>query len=139
MSFDPQLIKSSFEVAKPIANEVVTKFYEILWRDYPQAKTLFEDKDMAQQKQKLITSLVFIVDNCDNLDKLVPFLEMSGSRHTYYDVKQEHYPMVGDALLKTFAFFFKEKWTPELVKNWTAAYSIISATMIKGSQKSSAA
>src|SRR5260370_17292815 len=35
-------------------------------------------------------------------------LQSLGERHEGYGLKPEHYPMVGDALLKTFANFFPD-------------------------------
>ncbi len=135
MSFDPKIIKESFELAKPIANDVVDKFYEFLWSDYPESKALFDGVNMNHQKKALLNSLVFAVENCDNTDKLIPYLEAMGSRHLNYGTQEEHYPIVGATLLKTFEFFFKEKWTPELNEQWSNCYGVISSVMISGAKK----
>lgn len=135
MSFDAKIIKSSFEVAKPIGKDVVNKFYEFLWTDYPAAKALFEKTNMDKQKGALLNSLVFIVDNVEKPDKLLPYLKQMGARHTQYGTQESHYDLVGASLLKTFAFFFKDKWTAELKQNWTAAYGVIAKTMIEGARE----
>lgn len=84
MSLDVELLRDSFEKAKPIADEVSKKFYEFLWEDYPASKALFETVDMKAQKKALIGSLVFVVDHVDQPEKLVPFLQEMGKRHVKY-------------------------------------------------------
>jgi hemoglobin-like flavoprotein len=131
---NPKMIKDSFELAKPIATQVVDKFYEFLFQDYPAAKPLFSKVEMEKQKKQLLTSLVFIVTNLENGPVLVDYLKKMGARHVAYGTDAAHYPLVGETLLKTFAFFFKEKWTPELKEQWSLAYGIIAKTMLEGAQ-----
>ena len=135
MSFDPQVIRDSFELAKPIAGDIADKFYEFLFYDYPQSKGLFESIDMVTQKKALIGGLIYIVDNIEKPDRLKVFLENMGARHIDYNAEDEHYEWVGSSLLKTFDFFFQEKWTPELKKNWTEAYGAIAKMMIDGAAR----
>lgn len=135
MSLNISLIKESFEKAKPIADQVANKFYEFLWGDYPQSKQLFNGVNMEKQKKALINSLVFIVDNIDNGDKVIPYLEKMGVRHINYGTKDEHYSWVGNSLIKTFAHFFGDSWTVELEENWTTAYGLIANTMIQAAHK----
>lgn len=126
------IIRESFELAKPIGKKVVAKFYEFLLQDYPQAKGLFKDLNMEQQKMALLNSLVYIVDHIDKPEALQNYLFKMGQRHTKYGAEEEHYDWVGASLLKTFAFFFKEAWTKELQAQWTIAYQYISSVMIEG-------
>lgn len=51
-------------------------------------------------------------------------------------VEREHCPMVGAALLETFAGFFGEKWTPDVKKEWTDACNAIAAMMYEGYEPS---
>lgn len=132
MALNVELIRESFENVKPIADKVSDKFYEFLWGDYPPSKALFEDVKMETQKKALIGSLVFIVENVDNTDKLVPYLKEMGKRHVPYGTKEEHYPMVGGTLLKTFAHFFGDDWTEELNDAWSEAYGVITSVMLEG-------
>lgn len=136
MSIDINIIRESFEKAKPIAVEIADKFYETLWSDFPAAKNLFLDSDMTKQKKSLIHSLIYVVDNIDEPQKLIPYLESMGERHLKYGTKEEHYDWVGSSLLKTFAHFFGQDWTEELKQQWTLAYSFIAETMKEGAKKS---
>lgn len=134
MSLNVPLLKSSFEQAKPLGLKITDKFYEILFTDYPEAKKLFNPERMPQQKQHLLNALVYAVDNLQNTDQLLAALRDMGKRHVKYGVQDAHYDWVGSSLLKTFAFFFKEGWTPELQTEWTKAYTVIASTMKDGAK-----
>ncbi len=135
MAIDVNIIRQSFEKAKPIAGEVMNKFYENLWTDYPQSKALFDAADMEKQKKALTASLVYVVDHLDQTEKLVKYLKGLGARHNNYGTLDEHYDWVGGSLLKTFEFFFKSAWTDELKQQWTEAYGIIAQTMKDGAKE----
>ncbi|MDD0853905.1 globin family protein [Halobacteriovorax sp. GB3] len=135
MSINIQMIRESFDVARPIGMEVVSKFYEFLFQDYPQARPLFENVNMEAQKKQLLGALVLAVDNLDNPEKLRDYLLKSGKRHVGYGVEEDHYPLVGQTLLKTFAHFFQDKWTNELQNEWIKVYEFIANTMIEGASQ----
>jgi hemoglobin-like flavoprotein len=132
MSLNIELIRSSFEQAKPIGPKVVGKFYEILFGDYPQSKALFTEVNMPQQQKALLSSLVYIVEHLHDQKALHGYLFKMGQRHFEYGVSEFHYDWVGASLLKTFAFFFKDAWTVELKDEWTRAYGAIKALMMEG-------
>ena len=66
MSLQVELLEQSFEAIKPQANAFVISFYDNLFNAYPEAKTLFANTNMEEQKKKLL-SLV-ILDRSINLD-----------------------------------------------------------------------
>lgn len=135
MGLKVKLLRESFEKAKPIADEVVEKFYENLWGDYPDSKALFKDEKMPEQKKALISSLIYIVDNLEEPKKLKDYLEAMGGRHVGYGTQPEHYRWVGSSLLKTFAYFFGDSWTEELNDAWAEAYDAIKELMLFGAEQ----
>jgi hemoglobin-like flavoprotein len=134
MSIDYKAIRASFAKAKPAALEIVERFYEILFADFPAAKPLFAAVRMDAQKKALVRGLVFVVDHIDNPGKRDPYLKSMGARHVGYGVRDVHYDWVGQSLLKTFAEAFGSSWTPELESQWTQAYGVIAATMLEGAR-----
>jgi len=137
MPLDIQMIRDSFSKAKPIAGEVADKFYENLFEIAPPAKALFESVEMDTQKKALMNSLVFVVDNIDKEKKLHDYLFKMGARHFDYGATEDHYPIVGEALLNTLAHFLGDEWTPELEDQWVLAYQAISGMMIEGQRSRS--
>lgn len=51
----------------------------------------------------MIMSLVLVVENLRDPGYLTTVLQQLGERHVRYGAMREHYPLVGAALLKTFA------------------------------------
>lgn len=132
MALDVQLLQQSFNQIKPRAADFATSFYDTLFTDYPAARPLFADTDMAKQQEKLIKSLVLVVENLRRPDVLSDTLKGLGTRHVQYGALPEHYPMVGQALLKTFAAYLGPDWTLETQQAWTGAYGVITELMLEG-------
>lgn len=131
-----ELLERSFEQVKPHADEFVGSFYENLFTDYPAAKPLFAHSNMEAQGKKLLTSLVFVVENLRNPGALTEALKGLGARHVKYGALPEHYPLVGNSLIKTFSQYLKDDWTPEVQDAWAGAYGLITEVMLDGADYS---
>jgi nitric oxide dioxygenase len=127
-----ELLENSFEKVKPSANEFVTSFYDNLFTDYPAAKPLFSHTNMAKQEMMLLESLVFVVGNLRQPGELSGALKGLGARHMKYGALPEHYPLVGNTLLKTFGQYLGDDWTPETQAAWVDAYGLITDVMLEG-------
>ena len=138
MSLQVELLEQSFEKIKPQANEFVVSFYHNLFTDYPAAKPLFAHTDMEKQGQKLLQSLVFVIENLRKPNELTNALEGLGARHVKYGALPEHYPLVGASLLKTFEVALGADWTPTIKQAWVDAYGAITEIMLQGAEYSQA-
>ncbi len=127
-----ELVENSFEKIKPQANEFVASFYKNLFEAHPEAQPLFKKTDMSKQGQKLLNSLVLLVENIRQPDVLKPVLKDLGARHKGYGTLPEYYPAVGEALLTTFAQYLKEEWTAETQEAWIETYQVITEIMLEG-------
>ena len=126
------LLEQSFELVKPQADQFAASFYGNLFTDYPAAKPLFEHSDMVKQRQMLTGALVMVVENLRDSEALSKALKGLGARHVRYGALPEHYPLVGNSLLKTLEQYAGSAWTPELKEAWTGAYGAISELMLDG-------
>jgi hypothetical protein len=70
-----------------------------------------------------------------NMDKLVEVLKRLGARHATYNVREVHYPIVGEALLDTLGKALGEGFTPDVKEAWTGVYGIITDTMCQGADE----
>ncbi|MEM6591947.1 MAG: globin domain-containing protein [Cyanobacteria bacterium P01_H01_bin.119] len=131
-----KLLEQSFEKVKPYANEFVPSFYDNLFTDYPAAKPLFAHTDMGDQGRKLLASLVFVIENLRRPGELTGALKGLGARHVKYGALPEHYPLVGNTLLKTFEQYLEADWTPETKQAWVEAYGLITQVMLEGADYS---
>ncbi|MEM7061730.1 MAG: globin family protein [Cyanobacteria bacterium P01_B01_bin.77] len=132
MALNVELLEQSFELVKPKADEFVASFYNNLFTDYPAAKPLFEHSSMAKQQQMLKGALVMVVENLRKPEVLSGALKGLGARHVKYGALPEHYPLVGNSLLKTLGQYAGDAWTPELKESWAGAYGVITELMLEG-------
>ncbi|MGD1901111.1 MAG: globin family protein [Geitlerinemataceae cyanobacterium] len=131
-----KLLEDSFEKVKPKADDFVDSFYNNLFTDYPAAEPLFAHSNMKEQGKKLLTSLVFVVENLKSPGKLTDVLKGLGARHVKYGALPEHYPLVGNTLLKTFGQYLGSDWTPDVKQAWVDAYGLITEVMLDGADYS---
>jgi NAD(P)H-flavin reductase/hemoglobin-like flavoprotein len=122
------LIRDSFALVEPHADELARHFYATLFSTSPATRELFP-VNMEVQRSRLLRALVHVVQMVDQPDDLVPFLEQLGRDHRKFGVITEHYDAVGGALLSTIATFAGDAWTSEIEKAWTDAYDIVATAM----------
>lgn len=132
MGLNVQLLRSSFELIAPRADELAERFYQILFEDNPGVKPMFANTDMKNQQKMLIGALSAVMDLLDKPEELTKVLHDMGAKHAEYDVKEEQFPAVGAALLKTLEEIAGDAWSPELNTAWSDAYGAISSAMIVG-------
>ena len=135
MAINITLVRSSFELVKPVANLVADRFYEVLFEDFPAAKELFVAVDMPKQKNALIGSLVAAVNNLDKPEVLTKFLLNLGANHSQYGVEDIHYQWVGQSLIKALSQCLGSQWTQEVENQWVELYGIIAEAMKAGAAR----
>lgn len=131
------LVQQSFAKVAPIADVAAELFYGRLFTIAPEVQPMFKG-DMAEQGRKLMATLGTIVASLKNLDRVVPTAQVLARRHVGYGVRDEHYAVVGEALLWTLGKGLGDEFTPEVEAAWAAAYGILSSTMIEAAKTAEA-
>jgi hemoglobin-like flavoprotein len=127
-----ELLERSVALIKPKFNEFVSNFYEILFNNSAEIKSLFMYTQMEQQKEKLWQTLEIIIENLRKPKLIKVFAKGLGASHAKYGVLVEHYPIVANALIQALKAQMGLEWTPETEKAWVDAYKIIQSAMIDG-------
>jgi hemoglobin-like flavoprotein len=130
-----ELVRISFSKIQPVVEEAAVLFYARLFECDPSLRPLFQT-DIREQGRKLMDIIGFAVDRLDEAEKLTPTLRELGARHVEYGVKEDHYDVVGDALLWTLRKALKDEYTDEMNKAWAALYSFLSESMKSGAIRS---
>jgi len=112
----------------PIADTAAALFYARLFELDPALRPMFRG-DMHEQGRKLMAMLKMVVNGLTRLEALVPAIEALGRRHVGYGVRDEHYAVVGSALLWTLGQGLGESFTPETEAAWSTAYTILATVM----------
>jgi hemoglobin-like flavoprotein len=123
-----ELVQSSFAQVAPIADVAASLFYDRLFELDPALRGMFRG-DMAEQGKKLMTMIGTVVGGLKSLDRIVPGIQALGARHAGYGVRDEHYDVVGAALLWTLATGLGAAFTDEVRDAWAAAYTLLANTM----------
>jgi hemoglobin-like flavoprotein len=123
------LVQDSFAKVAPISDQAAELFYSRLFEIAPEVKPMFHG-DMAEQRRKLMATLGVVVAGLTRLETVLPAASALARKHVSYGVKDEHYPVVGAALLWTLEKGLGDAWTPETADAWTTAYGTLSSYMI---------
>jgi hemoglobin-like flavoprotein len=97
----------------------------------PNLQRLFKG-DIEEQSKKLLEMLAVLIAMLERPLGLELELKAMGLRHAGYGVKDEHYAMVGRALLDMLAETLDRGFTREVREAWTALYGAVEAVMKMG-------
>lgn len=123
------IVKATAPAVAEHAEAITTKMYEILFVAYPETKILFKDADPMQHK-KLAGAVSAYAANIDNLAVLSSAVEKMASSHVNALVKPEHYPMVGESILKAIKEVLGDAATEEVLGAWGEAYFFLADILI---------
>lgn len=129
MALNTRILKESFEAIKPVADKAVDRFYGDLFKNHPDAKSLFEQGQSEKRKTAAIQVMTSIFECLEDPKGLASYLGHLGARYAKRGAKPEHYDWGVDSLLNTLKFFFDDTWTDELEDAWMAALGLIVETM----------
>ena len=131
-------MQGSFKKVSAEADRVADTFYNRLFEIAPQIRAMFPD-DLTDQKKKLITTLALTINSLRNIDTVLPALRALGIKHRGYGVKDEHYALVGEALLYTLGQVLGSEWTPDMKAAWTDTYTGLAKVMTQATAESAVA
>lgn len=127
------LIQASFANCAPQSEVFTRLFYRRLFEVAPEVRSLFSG-DMDTQGQKLMHMLSVVVDNLNDLERVIPATRDLAVRHAGYGVLPEHYPLVGEALIMALKTTLGEAFTPQAEEAWAEAYLLLASTMISAAK-----
>lgn len=126
-----QLVRDSFALLEPVADQAAAKFYDRLFELRPDLRSLFTG-DIEDQGRKLMSTLKLAIAGLDNFAKLTPALATLGQRHREYGVKVGDYDSVAEALVWTMEQGLgADKFNTETREAWAATYDALASTMIE--------
>ena len=106
MALNAPLLEQSFALVAPTEGAkqaFACACYATLFRLHPEVKSLFTHTSMEKQAKKFMASLTLVLHVLGKPDVLTTTLQRLGRRHQAVGVRVEHYPMLAEALLATFA------------------------------------
>jgi hemoglobin-like flavoprotein len=138
MNLDVTALRESFALVVSRAPDLTHRFYDELFRRYPEAARLFGRNTRQKQEEMLTRALVAVVDHVEEPSWMRETLHAMGAKHVGYGVTDEMYDWVGEALLVSLADVAAEAWSPRAEAAWRAAYSAIAGLMLDGARRARA-
>lgn len=123
-----ELVQGTWAKVAPIADQAAGIFYDRLFQTAPDVRPLFA-ADITRQKRALMAMLATAVNGLSDLERILPAVQALGHRHASYGVRDDHYGVVGAALLYTLGMGLGDEFSPEVEAAWTAAYVTLASVM----------
>jgi nitric oxide dioxygenase len=127
------LVQESFRKVAPIADAAAKIFYTRLFTIEPPLRALFKG-DLSEQGRMLMAALGMAVNGLSQPETIAKTVRDLGVRHRGYGVKEEHYKIVGEALIFTLETGLGPAFNDSLRQAWLEAYALLSGLMIEASK-----
>lgn len=126
------IIKSTVPVLELHGVAITKRFYELMFTSHPELLNIFNHANQKQGKQQaaLANAVYAAAVHIDNLAAIIPVVKQIGHKHRSLGVKAEHYPIVGEHLLKAIKEVLGAAATDDILQAWADAYGVIAGAFI---------
>ena len=129
-----RIVQETFEKVRSISEAVAELFYKRLFQLNPSFKSLFKG-NMKTQGKMFMQMLDLAAKGLDEADTILPTIHSLGKNHVEYDVKEEYYSTVGEALLWTLEQDLGSNFTPKEKEACTEASKLLSDAMMNAARE----
>ncbi|WP_150275315.1 NO-inducible flavohemoprotein [Paenibacillus tepidiphilus] len=126
------IVKSTAPVLAEHGTTITTVFYRNLFEAHPELLNVFNHANQVQGRQQaaLANAVYAAAVHIDNLENILPAVVQIAHKHVSLGIKPEHYPIVGEFLLKAIKEVLGDAATPEILTAWEEAYGVIADAFI---------
>ncbi|MCQ9131087.1 globin domain-containing protein [Streptomyces hilarionis] len=126
---DAILVRRTMAEVVPVADEVTSYFYAMLFVRHPELRALFPPA-MNVQRDRLLKALLTAAEHIDDTPVLLDYLRNLGRGHRKYGTRAEHYPAVGECLIGALSRYASAVWDGRTEAAWVRTYTRLSQVMI---------
>ena len=127
------LIKATAPLLESGGEALTNHFYKLLLSEHPEVRPLFNQAHQAsgEQPRALANGVLMYARHIDRLDALGPLVAQIINKHVALQVLPEHYPLVGNCLLRAIREVLGEAIaTDAVIDAWAAAYQQLADLLI---------
>lgn len=127
------LIKATVPLLESGGEALTNRFYKLLLSEHPEIRPLFNQAHQAsgEQPRALANGVLMYARHIDRLDALGPLVAQIINKHVALQVQPEHYPLVGNCLLRAIREVLGEAIaTDAVIEAWAAAYQQLADLLI---------
>ncbi|MFT8323357.1 MAG: NO-inducible flavohemoprotein [Bacillus sp. (in: firmicutes)] len=127
-----EIIKSTVPVLEVHGTKITTVFYKNMFTAHPELLNIFNHSNQKQGRQQtaLANTILAAAKYIDNLETIIPLVKQIAHKHRSLAVKAEHYPIVGEFLLKAIKEVLGEAATDDIINAWAETYGAIAEVFI---------
>lgn len=128
-----EIVKQTVPVLEQYGNEITKVFYQRMFEAHPELLNIFNKSNQKQGKQQtaLAQTVLAAAKHIDHLEAIVPNVNQIAHKHRALQVKEEHYPIVGEFLLKAIKEVLGDAATDDIMNAWEEAYGEIAGVFIQ--------
>ncbi len=128
---DISRIQESFEMLAAHGEQMVSRFYKVLFDKFPEFQTFLPQSQLSQQYGAFLSGLRTLVLGMENPQELRSALVQLGERHQRYGIKNKHYPPVVYALLHVLTEFGGDGIDGKTYDAWENFLHLMRAIMLE--------
>lgn len=130
------IIKATIPVLEQHGTTITQRFYKNMFEAHPELLNIFNKTNQKQGRQPLAlaSTVLAAAKHIDNLADILPHVIQIGHKHRALEIKPEHYPIVGENLLRAIKEVLGEAAPPEIIDAWAKAYGVIADVFIQVEQ-----
>ncbi|CAH0355632.1 NO-inducible flavohemoprotein [Aquabacterium sp. CECT 9606] len=131
------LIKATVPVLQQHGEAITTHFYQLMLREHPELKAFFNEAHQAQgtQARALAGAVLAYAANIDRLEALAGALPRIIQKHVSLGVEPQHYPIVGQCLLRAIKEVLGDAATDDIIAAWGEAYTALADLLIDAEEQ----
>ncbi|AWB44649.1 NO-inducible flavohemoprotein [Paenibacillus sp. CAA11] len=127
-----EIVKSTAPILAEHGTAITSVFYRRMFEAHPELLNIFNHANQAKGRQQtaLANTVYAAAVHIDNLEAILPAVVQISHKHVSLGIKPEHYPIVGEFLLKAIKEVLGDAATDEIMNAWKEAYSVIADAFI---------
>ena len=131
------IVKATIPALQQHGEAITHAFYQTLFAEHPALLNIFNpaNQQSGGQARSLAASILAYAAHIDHLEQLGGMVTRIAHKHASLEVQAEHYPIVGEHLLRAIRTVLGEAATSEIIDAWGAAYQQLATIMIGVEQK----
>lgn len=124
---EKDIIKQTVPLLKEKGTEITSIFYPKMFKAHPELLNMFNQTNQKRgmQSSALAQAVMAAAVNIDNLSVIKPVIMPVAYKHCALQVYAEHYPIVGENLLKAIQDVTGLEEHDPVIQAWAKAYGVI--------------
>ncbi|HDC9311005.1 TPA: nitric oxide dioxygenase [Staphylococcus aureus] len=130
---EKDIIKQTVPLLKEKGTEITSIFYPKMFKAHPELLNMFNQTNQKRgmQSSALAQAVMAAAVNIDNLSVIKPVIMPVAYKHCALQVYAEHYPIVGENLLKVIQDVTGLEEHDPVIQAWAKAYGVIADVFIQ--------